>query len=316
MSAVFPVNPPRGVALSPVARLAGLVLGYNVLVLLFGAVVRVTDSGAGCGEHWPTCHGELAHVPRTASTAIELTHRVTSFLAVVAVVALYVVTRKRHSPEHPARRLAFGAVGFIFLEALIGAGLVLFGLVENDKSVARAVTMPTHLMVTFGLTGVLALLTMWRDEPLNVLVRSPARGLVAACAAGLLVVSAMGAVTALGDTVFPPETASIGTRIAEDQGGGAHFLQRLRVVHPVLAVLVAGLLFHAARRIAASAATPGAKAAARAVIAFTGAQLALGLLNIYLSAPGWLQVTHLAFALGLWIAFVLLAREHAVARPG
>ena len=107
-----------------------------------------------------------------------------------------------------------------------------------------------------------------------------------------------------------------GTRIAEDQGGGAHFLQRLRVVHPVLAVLIAGLVVQAARRIAAKAATVGAKAAARAVVGFTAAQLALGFLNVYLSAPGWLQVTHLAFALGLWIAFVLLVREHAVVRTG
>ncbi len=316
MSAVFPADPPRGDALSPVARLAGFVLGYNVLVLLFGAVVRVTDSGAGCGEDWPRCHGELAHIPRSASTVIEFTHRVTSFLAVVAVVALYVVTLRRMPQRHPARGLALGAVLLIFLEALIGAALALYGLVEKDRSLARAIVMPTHLTITLALTAVLTLLTVWRDEPLAALFRSSARSLVGACALGLVVVSAMGAVTALGDTVFPPATATLGTRIVEDHGGGAHFLQRLRVVHPVLAVLVAGFVVQVARRLAASSASAGLKNAARAVIALVGAQLALGLLNVYLSAPGWLQITHLAFALGLWIAFIVLAHEHAVARSG
>lgn len=310
MSAVFPADPPRGVALSPVARLAGLVLGYNVLVLLFGAVVRVTDSGAGCGEDWPRCHGELAHIPRSAPTAIEFTHRVTSFLALVAVVALYVVTLRRRPPLHTARRLAFGAVLLILLEALIGAGLVLYGLVEKDRSVARAVAMPAHLVVTFGLTAVLTLATVWRDEPLAVLVRSRARGLVAACAAGLVVVSAMGAVTALGDTVFPPATTALGTRIAEDHGGDAHFLQRLRVVHPVLAVLVSAFVVEVARRLAKTFGER-TQTAARAVIALVLLQLALGLLNVYLSAPAWLQIVHLGFALALWIAFVVLAVEAA-----
>ena len=314
MSAVFPADPPRGVALSPVTRLAGFVLGYNVLVLLFGAVVRVTDSGAGCGEDWPRCHGELAHIPRSAPTAIEFTHRVTSFLALVAVGALYVATLRRRPPRHPARRLAFGAVLLILLEALIGAGLVLYGLVEKDRSVARAIAMPAHLVVTFGLTAVLTLVTVWRDEPLTALFRSPSRGLVAACAAGLVVVSAMGAVTALGDTVFPPETAALGTRIAEDHGGGAHFLQRLRVVHPVLAVLVGAFVVEVARRLAKTFGDRTQKTAARAVIALVLFQLALGLLNVYLSAPAWLQIVHLAFALALWIAFVVLAYEAARAR--
>ena len=134
-------------------------------LLKIGALVRVTDSGAGCGEHWPTCHGELVHIPRTGSTAIEFTHRVTSGLALVAVVALYVVTLRRTALGHPARRLALGAVGFIVLEALIGAGLVLFGLVEKDASVARAVTMPMHLVVTFAFTAILTVLAVWRDPP-------------------------------------------------------------------------------------------------------------------------------------------------------
>ena len=48
-------------------------LCYTVFVILFGAVVRISGSGAGCGQHWPTCHGEVAHLPRSIETAVELT---------------------------------------------------------------------------------------------------------------------------------------------------------------------------------------------------------------------------------------------------
>jgi heme A synthase len=312
----LPANPPRGVAPLSSARFAQAVLGYNLFVLLFGAVVRVTDSGAGCGEHWPTCHGELVHIPRTGSTAIEFTHRVTSGLALVAVVALYFVTLRRTALGHPARRLALGAVAFIVLEALIGAGLVLFGLVEKNASVARAVTMPAHLVVTFAFTAILTVLAVWRDPPPAATWKRHVPGLLLACAIGLVIVSAMGAVTALGDTVFPPETRALGERLAEDHGSGVHFLKRLRVVHPVLAVLVGALVVQAARRLAATSPSQRTKTAARAVVVLTLSQLALGLLNVFLSAPGWLQIAHLALALALWVAFVVLGYEFVLAREG
>jgi heme A synthase len=247
-------------------------------------------------------------------TAIEFTHRVTSGLALVAVVALYLVTLRRTPVGHPARRFALGAVVFIVIEALIGAGLVLFGLVEKNASVARAVTMPMHLVITFAFTAILTVLTAWRDPPPTAAWARLVPGLVVACAVGLVVVSAMGAVTALGDTVFPPETAALGERLAEDHGSGVHFLKRLRVVHPVLAVLVGALVVQAARRLAATSPGHRTKTAARAVIALTLSQLALGLLNVYLSAPGWLQIAHLALALALWVAFVVLGYEFVLAR--
>ena len=58
-----------------VARFAWAVLAYNVAVILWGAYVRATGSGAGCGAHWPLCNGEV--VPRAAgvATLIEFSHR-------------------------------------------------------------------------------------------------------------------------------------------------------------------------------------------------------------------------------------------------
>jgi heme a synthase len=293
-------------------RFAAFTLAYTLFVILFGAVVRITGSGAGCGQHWPTCNGEVAHLPRSLETAIELTHRVTSGLALVAVLGLWVVTFRSEPPAHPARRLALGAVLLMIVEALIGAGLVLLELVERDSSVARAIVMPAHLLSTYALTAVLTLLVVWRDghDRTN---SGPTthRTLLGACALALLVVSATGAVTALGDTLYPPQATSIDARLAEDHGGGAHFLMRLRVIHPVLAVLASGLVVHAVRAVARRSRTPASRArsASRATIAFVVAQLGAGVLNVFLLAPGWLQVVHLGLALGIWIAFVLCAYE-------
>jgi heme A synthase len=302
-------EPPSGVA----RRFAAFTLAYTVFVILFGAVVRITGSGAGCGQHWPTCHGEVAHLPRTFATAIELTHRVTSGLALVLVLGLFGVTFHRTPSGHPTRRLAIGAVLLMLLEALIGAGLVLLALVAKNASVARAIVMPAHLLSTYALTAVLTLLVVWRDDGVRAANEPRTRLLLLACGVALVVVSATGAVTALGDTLYPPDAASVGSRLAEDQASGAHFLMRLRVVHPVLAVLAAAFVASAARRIAARSASPRLRSASRAVVVFVAAQLAAGILNVFLSAPGWLQVMHLGLALGLWIAFVVLAHEVRVA---
>ncbi|HVR18479.1 MAG TPA: COX15/CtaA family protein [Polyangiaceae bacterium] len=300
MSAPIPAVRPQSAA----RRFAGFTLAYTVFVILFGAVVRITGSGAGCGQHWPTCHGDIVHLPRTVETAIELTHRVTSGLALVAVFALLALVLREKPRGHPARRLALGAAALMILEALIGAGLVLLALVGANGSVARAVVMPTHLLSTYALTAVLALLVVWRDAPSERASRpSP---LLVAGGLALVVVSATGAVTALGDTLYPPEAASMGARLAEDQASGAHFLARLRVVHPVLAVLAAAFVGYAALRTGGRMARP--------VVVLCVLQVTGGALNVILSAPGWLQVIHLGLALSLWLAFVLLAYDDASSR--
>jgi heme A synthase len=255
-------------------------------------------------------------LPRTLATAIELTHRVTSGLALVLVLVLLALTIREHPPRHPARRLAFAVVALMVVEALIGAGLVLLALVDKNTSAARAVVMPAHLISTYALTAVLTLLAAWRDDTSPRGFAGSARALVIGSGFAIVIVSATGAVTALGDTVYPPAAASLGARLAEDQAGGAHFLMRLRVLHPVLAVLAGALVIQTALRLRASSTNARLHAASRAVVAFAAAQLGAGVLNVFLSAPGWLQVGHLALALGLWISFVLLVLETSQGAPG
>ncbi|HEY6101456.1 MAG TPA: COX15/CtaA family protein, partial [Anaeromyxobacter sp.] len=126
-------------------RFARAVLVYNLLVVAWGAFVRATGSGAGCGKHWPTCNGEL--VPRSprVETAVEFTHRATSGIALVLVVGLAVWAFRAFPRRHPARRAAVATVAFMIAEALVGAGLVLYGWVAKDPSAARGWVMAIHL---------------------------------------------------------------------------------------------------------------------------------------------------------------------------
>src|ERR1035437_1911752 len=120
------------------AAYAWAVLGFNVLVVLWGAYVRATGSGAGCGNHWPMCNGEvIPRAPRIA-TIIEFTHRVTSGIALVAIAGLVFWAFRAYPARHRVRLGAVFSGVFILTEALIGAGLVLFEHVAKNASNARA----------------------------------------------------------------------------------------------------------------------------------------------------------------------------------
>ena len=152
-------------------------LAWNVAVILWGAYVRATGSGAGCGAHWPLCNGEV--VPRAPDTAtlIEFSHRVTSGLALVLVFVLAVWIWRTMAAGHPARRAAIASLVFIVIEALLGAGLVLFRLVANDESLARAMVMPLHLANTMVLLLCLTLTCHSRNPSMALTPATPAEAL-------------------------------------------------------------------------------------------------------------------------------------------
>ncbi|NLE87120.1 MAG: heme A synthase [Myxococcales bacterium] len=288
--------------------LAGL--AYTILVILFGAVVRITGSGAGCGQHWPTCQGEVVHLPQSVETVIELTHRITSGLSMLVVFVLAFVSFKRVAAPHPLRRAAMAAVVLMVVEALIGAALVLLRLVGDNDSFARAVIMGLHLVNTLALTGVMAWAALLGGRPTaRVDWKSAALKPLLVGTVGIGVVAAAGAVTALGDTLYPA-TAGVTETVSQVGSAGAHFLERLRGAHPLLAIAVSGLLLWLGPDLAArslSTREGGAGGAARWSRALTitvYGQLALGLLNVWLSAPGWMQVVHLCAALVLWLCWV------------
>jgi len=281
-------------------------LGYTVLVVLWGALVRATLSGDGCGDHWPLCNGEVLPVEPSSKTLIELTHRVTSGLAWIGALAFLVVSRRRFPVGHAARRGAFWGFFFMTTEALVGAGLVIFRMVAANPDHARGYWTIAHLCNTFLLLAALTLHARWASKPGP--LRLPGRdgALVGLGLAGVLVVGATGAIAALGDTLFP--VSSLAEGFAQDLDPSSHLFLRLRVLHPIVAIGAAAYL---AILGGAFAAGGRAKGPALAVAGLALVQVPLGFLNVALLAPVWLQLVHLLVADALWIALTLLGASLA-----
>ena len=293
------------------ARYAWLVLLYNLAVIAWGAYVRATGSGAGCGAHWPLCNGEVLVRPQTVEMLIEFSHRATSGLALISVVVMFFWARRLSPPGHPVRLGANLSLGFMLSEAALGAGLVLFQLVADDASVARAFAVAAHLLNTFLLLAALTLSVFWASGGAALApASSPHRNRLTLGAAALLLVSVAGAVTALGDTLFPSGTLAEG--LSADLSATSHFLIRLRTIHPVLAVMVALYLMTSVWQVAGSA--PRAKSLARMLTWLLVAQLVAGVVNVMLLAPVWLQLVHLLLADAVWVAYVFLGAEAMVRR--
>lgn len=295
-------------------RFAWSVLAYHVAVVAWGAFVRATGSGAGCGRHWPTCQGELVPRAPAVETLVEYTHRTTSALALVLVIALVVWSRRVHPRGSPARKAAVASLAFLVVEALLGAALVLFGWVAKDASAGRGWAMATHLLNTFLLLGALTLTAAWGDRPGGLLARGRAPSVVAlAVAAVTLAMSgATGAIAALGDTLFPATTLANG--FMEDLDARGALLLRLRVLHPAAAIVAAVFAVFAARTALRERQDPRVRRAAIALVALVGVQLSAGAVNLALLAPVWMQLVHLVLADATWIALVLLAA--AALAPG
>ncbi len=260
---------------------AWAILALNILVILWGAYVRASGSGAGCGNHWPMCNGEV--IPNTAQTStwVEFAHRATSGIDLLAVVGLVIWAFRAFPKGHEIRRGAVLCLVFILTEALLGAALVKLEHVAKDLSLARGYWMSMHLANTFTLLAVLAMTAHGR-------VRRPSS---ISLLAVLMTLGISGAIAALGDTLFPSANWT------QDFASSAHLFVRLRVLHPAIAVLAAvytGYVVLKAPRILGFA----------LLVAFLG-QIMLGIVNLTLLAPTWMQMVHLLAADTVWILAVL-----------
>jgi heme A synthase len=286
------------------------VLGYNLLVILWGAFVRATGSGAGCGSHWPSCNGAIVPRAESIETLIEFGHRVTSGLALVAVVVMLVWAFRRYPSGHRVRAGATWSLIFIIVEALIGAALVLLEYVATNDSIARAYWMAGHLINTFILLGALTFTAWWASGGQRMYLRG--QGLLGTITAvafgGMLILGASGGITALGDTLHLTSGISAEESVLVAQ------LVALRVYHPLLAFVVGALV--AAAALVAMRLRPNSwtDRMGRAVISIYLLQLVVGALNVALRAPVIMQLVHLLLADLIWIAMVILAAV-AFAQP-
>lgn len=302
------------------------VLLYTLLVILWGAYVRATGSGAGCGRHWPLCNGQVVPRAPQIETIIEFTHRLSSGLLGILVIVLLLWAFRVFPKGHAVRKAAVLSLVFVITEGLVGAGLVLFEWVAHNDSVARALSMAVHLVNTFLLLGSLTLTAWWATTvtsaytgPVLRLRQERRRSMLLAI--GLLLVamvSAAGAVTALGDTLFPAGSLSEG--VARDFSPTAHFLERLRIWHPILAVGTALYLFTTLGLLLEKSPSEEVRRFVKITHAFVAIQIVAGAVNIVLLAPVWMQLVHLLLADAVWLSLTLLAavslREPAVVASG
>jgi len=297
---------------APLAHFAWFVVAYNIAVIVWGAYVRATGSGAGCGSHWPLCNGEFLPTTPQAQTVIEFTHRVTSVLSLVLVATLLIWCWRRSAKGDWPRYSAVAAAVLLFNEALLGAFLVLVDRVGGlDRSATHALFLCLHFGNTLLLLAALALTARWISSGgrLFSTVRTPY--LTIATALGLASVMAIGmtgSLASLGDTLFPAD--SLLHAVAQDFSSSSHILLRLRVLHPVAVVIgslyvlwLVNTFWRKQERFAWTSLIP---------ITLTG-QIALGAMNVILLAPIWLQMTHLLVAEIFWILLVLAATHQLFA---
>ena len=293
------VDPRRRLAL-----IAWVTLVLTVVVVQSGAFVRATESGAGCGETWPRCDGRIFTMPDSMEQAIELTHRLLTGVAGLAV-ALLAVWAWRHFAEGELLRRAATAVAILFgVEVVIGAMLVLFKWVDDDASIGRTITVPIHLMNTFVLLGAIVLTGYWASGGSRLSIdRSQTRHrLVLVGASALLIAAALGGLNALADTLYPAD--SLADALRADFGADAPVLLQLRVLHPAVAI-AAGLLVFMIVRYLRQDVDARTERYGAVVTGLVVVQFASGFLNIALLTPVETQILHLVLADLTWIFFVL-----------
>jgi heme A synthase len=277
----------------PLATFARFLTGYTVIVILWGAFVRATGSGAGCGSHWPLCNGEVIPRAPAVETLIELTHRLSSGVLGILVLVLVVAAFRAYPRGDNVRKGAVWTLVFIVAESLLGAGLVTFEWVAANDSQERVYVMAFHLVNTFMLLGVMTLTAWFASGGAAPRVRGRRRLVVPLMLVvlGVVVVGASGAVTALGDTLVLTEGVQ-----PEDSPVVAR-LMASRWYHPSVAVAVFFLVAFVGMK---------NRTFGRPLVLLYLVQLGLGAVNVYLKAPVWMQLMHLAVSDGIWILLVLL----------
>lgn len=276
------------------SNFAWLVVAWNVLVIVEGAFVRATGSGAGCGDHWPLCNGQVVVGSPSTATLIEYAHRSMTGIDSLLVLAMSVWGFRRFAKGHPVRWAIKLSLFFLVMEALLGALLVKLRLVVNDESVMRAVFLSIHLANTLTLMACLTLTAWWGENRPR---RAPGLG-GWAMLAGVAFTGIAGALAALADTLHPAKSLAQG--LAEDFNPNASLLVHLRMIHPFLAIAVTGWVVY--RCLKSSSPVPAE--IRRLVPFFAVGQLITGLANILFLAPIGVQLLHLLLADCLWIVLV------------
>jgi cytochrome c oxidase assembly protein subunit 15 len=288
-------------------RFAWGVLVYFIAVILWGTLVRATGAGAGCGNHWPLCNGTVLQHSASVNTTIEFTHRLTSGLSLFAVVGLLVWTFVGTVRGHLARAAVVASVVLTLIEAILGALLVMLGLTAQSQSPLRPAYLALHLTNTLLLLAALTLTAHMLSRKRGYLredIRTVAPFGAVAATFAVMIVGVTGSLAALGDTLFP--ASSLGQALAQDFSATSGWLVHWRWMHPTIAFVASIFLIWLLVRAAQRRTAWDNRGLCALVLFLLASVYVLGLMDVMLLAPLWVQVAHLLAADTLWAALVVL----------
>ena len=265
-------------------------LVFTLIVILWGAWVRFSHSGDGCGNDWPLCKGSFT--PDSFSALMEWIHRATSGLSLLIVFTLVFLAFKIYPQKHLVRKLSLSAGVLILIEALIGAVLVLASLTGSDSSSLRVAVLAFHLINSLLLVAALTL--CWQSAFADkISFKKPHIYFV-----GIFPLLALtGSIASLAGTLFPSE--SLMQSFLLDFHPESHITLKLRPLHPLLAlgfVAFCLMVFSEKKKVLAG----------MAVIA-----LCSGIVTLLALSPVWMKLTHLLIAYSLWIILIRSTFEGA-----
>jgi cytochrome c oxidase assembly protein subunit 15 len=283
-------------------------LGYLAVVIgfaqvVFGAIVRITGSGMGCGEHWPDCYGSFTPAQGGPNLLVEISHRYGAAALSLAIVALAgVAWLKRNEP-------GVGGAGGVLRPSLLAILLVivaaLFGAVTVKMELSAWVVV-THLAIAMSLLAVLVI----------VVVRAGGfgAGTVPARYARTMRSGRAAAGLTFLILVFGALTANTPGAAVACQGfpwcrgiivGGAPLY--IQVTHRILAVLLLGHLIGIVIGVRKRGETRAVRIAAWTALGVVILQVLVAAAMVEMHLPPTLRSLHQAVGTALWISVVTLA---------
>ncbi|MGB2750550.1 MAG: COX15/CtaA family protein [Pyrinomonadaceae bacterium] len=298
------------------AKYSWFVVAFNLVVILWGVFLRASKSGDGCGQHWLTCHGEVIPSAPELKTIIEFSHRITSAIAFFAVLGLVIWTFRKFKKGDTIRKTALISFFFIITEAAVGAGLVLTGNTADSLTAARPFWMAGHLINTFILLAFLTLTARYASGGKTMVagIATKYKAAIAIGIAAIFVVGISGSIAALSHMLFPSGTLAEG--MAKDFSPTSNILLRLRLLHPITAILTSVFLVFLTGWIAKESGNEaGVKRWSNVLAILVLVQIAFGSLTLFTMAPILMQLGHLFLADAIWISYVLMGASFLSVEP-
>ncbi len=281
------------------------------LLIVAGAVVRVSGSGLGCGNDWPLCHGAL--IPLfDLHTFIEWNHRLLASLVALLTVATALYAWLRLGRPRGLAWLATGAVLLVVVQALLGAAVV-----RADLASQLVMAHLAAASLTFAVLLVLATLTGTARPALAVQdAASYYRLSLWTTVAAFLLLMSGALVTGSGAASSCPDwPLCFGLSVPTTGLPAIHFAHRLVVVG--VGILIGYAAFAGIRRRSTS---PGIARVAHWVAVCLGGQILVGAFQVWAHFPPGLVALHISLAEAVWgglvIMTVLAYREREASGQG